>query len=274
MRETREAQRLSLLDVERETRIRHIYLQALEEERFDDLPGDVYARGFIRNYALSLGLDPQPLLEEYDHIREAPQQDETAVLNEPLLPQRINNTGARVFLILMALLVILLVGWYAYNRFYGGVSPSDLLSRLGIKVHQTSTPTLEPGRSGELDTPSPTEFYTLAPTITATPEVTASPARTAFPTRTPTAISGILIVADVLEDTWVHAIADGEVIFDGALTAGDQRTWQAASIISLSIGNAGGISLTVNNVPVGVLGASGELIDMDYTLDTLPTPAP
>jgi len=49
LREAREAAGLSLPDVEEATRIRRALLQALEEERFSDLPGDVYTKGFIRN---------------------------------------------------------------------------------------------------------------------------------------------------------------------------------------------------------------------------------
>ena len=57
LRDTRTARRLSLEDVERDTRISRHYLQALEDERFDVLPAPIYARGFMRSYAGYLGLD-------------------------------------------------------------------------------------------------------------------------------------------------------------------------------------------------------------------------
>ena len=57
LRDTRIARRLSLEDVERDTRISRHYLQALEDERFDVLPAPIYARGFMRSYAGYLGLD-------------------------------------------------------------------------------------------------------------------------------------------------------------------------------------------------------------------------
>ncbi len=56
---------LDLAEVERRTRIRARFLVALEEERFDLLPGDAYARGFLRSYAETLGLDGQLFLDEY-----------------------------------------------------------------------------------------------------------------------------------------------------------------------------------------------------------------
>ena len=57
LRDARTARRLTLEDVERDTRISRRYLQALEDERFDVLPAPVYARGFMRSYAGYLGLD-------------------------------------------------------------------------------------------------------------------------------------------------------------------------------------------------------------------------
>ena len=47
------------------TRIKASYLEALEQERFDELGGSVYAKGFLRSYAGYLGIDPAPLLEAY-----------------------------------------------------------------------------------------------------------------------------------------------------------------------------------------------------------------
>lgn len=276
LRDAREAQQLSLLEVERETRIRRVFLQAIEEERFDDLPGDVYTRGFIRNYALFLNLDPRPLLADFDHVRSAPRQHDAEVLDEPLLPPATNNTGARVFLFIMALLIVLMVAWYIYSRYSGGQSPTELLRSLGLSARQTAALTRAPSLTPEpSDTPgAESSLPATEPEATAT--VTTAPAitRTAFPTRTPTAIAGILVVVDVLEDSWAHIIVDQDVVFDGTLLSGEQHTWQAQSVLSLSLGNAGGISLQVNNVDLGILGEPGEVIELVYTPDTLPTPEP
>ena len=65
LRSAREAQGKSLDDAAVATRIRSSYLEALEEERFGDLGGSVYAKGFLRSYAGYLGVDPAPLLEAY-----------------------------------------------------------------------------------------------------------------------------------------------------------------------------------------------------------------
>lgn len=65
LREARARQELELHQVEADTKIRAKYLRALEDERFDVLPGEAYAKGFLRTYADYLGLDGQLYVEEY-----------------------------------------------------------------------------------------------------------------------------------------------------------------------------------------------------------------
>ncbi|MER3408833.1 MAG: hypothetical protein C4306_01730 [Thermoleophilia bacterium] len=66
LREARERQGLDLAAAERATRIRRRHLSAMESDRFDLLPGDAYARAFLREYARFLGVDEKLVLEEYD----------------------------------------------------------------------------------------------------------------------------------------------------------------------------------------------------------------
>jgi hypothetical protein len=66
LREARRQRGLDLEAAQRALRIRRRYLEALEAERFDQLPGDVYARGFLREYADFLGLESSLYLQEYD----------------------------------------------------------------------------------------------------------------------------------------------------------------------------------------------------------------
>ena len=57
LRGTREAKGLSLEQVEQDTRIRRKLLEALEQEAYEELPAPVFVKGFLRNYAMLLGLD-------------------------------------------------------------------------------------------------------------------------------------------------------------------------------------------------------------------------
>jgi len=88
LRTAREARFIDLVRVERDTKIRARYLTALEQGDYRDLPGSVYTRGFIRNYGLYLGLDPEYLVDLY--------RLETGVgVERPRMPSARRPIGAR-----------------------------------------------------------------------------------------------------------------------------------------------------------------------------------
>lgn len=66
LREARDTRGLTLSEVQEQTRISQRYLEALEMGDYDLLPSPVHVRGFLRNYARFLNLDPEPLLERYE----------------------------------------------------------------------------------------------------------------------------------------------------------------------------------------------------------------
>ncbi|MFL5871653.1 MAG: helix-turn-helix domain-containing protein [Solirubrobacterales bacterium] len=86
LREARIGRGIELSEVEQETKIRAGYLRAIEEERWDLLPGDPYTRGFLRTYAEFLELDADALVAAYKS-RVAPVEEPTP-LPETMLPQR------------------------------------------------------------------------------------------------------------------------------------------------------------------------------------------
>jgi len=77
LRAARIRQKLELSQAEGDTRIRAKYLRALEDERFEVLPGPAYTKGFLRTYADYLGLDGQRFVEEYN-ARLAPEEEPEA----------------------------------------------------------------------------------------------------------------------------------------------------------------------------------------------------
>jgi transcriptional regulator with XRE-family HTH domain len=69
LRRERELRQISLDDVAERTKISRRYLEAIEEGRYDRLPGETFVRGFIRSYAQSVGLDPEDTLLMYNQSR-------------------------------------------------------------------------------------------------------------------------------------------------------------------------------------------------------------
>ena len=83
LKATREARGIDLLRVERDTKIRVKFLAALEEGRYEELPADVYARGFLRNYATYLGLNPDEAEEDWRRRKSAPSAKSAASRSMP-----------------------------------------------------------------------------------------------------------------------------------------------------------------------------------------------
>lgn len=69
LREERESQKISLEDLASATKIQQRYLNYLELEQYEKLPADIYVRGFLIKYATYLGLDFQPIIEQYSKER-------------------------------------------------------------------------------------------------------------------------------------------------------------------------------------------------------------
>jgi cytoskeleton protein RodZ len=104
LREARVQRGLSLEQVTYETRIRARYLEALEDERFQDLPGEAYAKGFLRTYADFLGLDGSQMLARYR--AQFPRRSEPPVAprrERPYEPRRLLTAA-------IALVAIVLLG--------------------------------------------------------------------------------------------------------------------------------------------------------------------
>ena len=86
LREARLKRNLTPADVQKAIRIRDRYLQALEEERWELLPGDAYVKGFLRTYADYLGLDGSLYVEEYNSRFAHPDEPQ-------LVPERFARTN-------------------------------------------------------------------------------------------------------------------------------------------------------------------------------------
>ncbi|HEX5989985.1 MAG TPA: helix-turn-helix domain-containing protein [Solirubrobacterales bacterium] len=111
LREARTRRKLTLQEVEAATKIRARYLQAIETEDWDQLPGDTYARAFIRTYGALLGLDGDRLAEDQRRGRGAARPGERLPRVDPR-PRRVmrkRRSGPRVPSGLVAALVTALV---------------------------------------------------------------------------------------------------------------------------------------------------------------------
>jgi len=113
LRDARERRGLDLYRAERDTKIRAKFLAAMEDGEFADLPGDVYTRGFLRNYATYLDLDPDEIEEGWrGEAGEIRPLMPTMVGPQPLMVLRRITFERRHLVLAMVVLVVVLVGGY------------------------------------------------------------------------------------------------------------------------------------------------------------------
>jgi hypothetical protein len=123
LREARTRRGLSPADVHRAIRIRERYLTALEEERWEMLPGDAYSKGFLRTYADFLGLHGQLYVDEYNE--RIAHHDEEPLLPEPVHPRSAHH-GLLVRAVAAVALVAAVVGAFVAWRHTGSPSHPHL----------------------------------------------------------------------------------------------------------------------------------------------------
>ena len=321
LHQAREAQGHSLAEVEEATRIRRRFLEALEAGQWNDLPSEIVGRGFLRNYALFLGLDPEealarlrrgepsppppvaaPPVEAEEPTEEAPlPAKETApppvkqtppppaaeerpanyaLLAEDLFePRRV--PWLRIIggvLLILALAVVGFGSWAYWNN------PHLLVSMGLLRPTATPTPTIPPTPRVIRITATPTDTPSVTPTPTATPTLRPTRTPTPVPTSTPTVrstpIEGLEVFVHVTERTWLEVYTDEQDAFVGLLEEGDDRGWQAQTRVRMTIGNAGGLEVTVNGERLGFLGERDEVVRItwelgeDRILQIRTTPAP
>jgi helix-turn-helix protein/uncharacterized protein DUF4115 len=153
LREARIRRKVELSEVEEATKIRGRFLRALESEEWEQLPGDAYARAFIRTYASFLGLDGEEMAERQRRLSGTMRPSESLPQAEPVRtaasdPSRRRGLGT-------ALAILLAVGSVAAIALAitggGGGSPSPGGSSArqadGAKVDQGSAVASPPGHS-------------------------------------------------------------------------------------------------------------------------------
>ena len=196
LRDERERRGIGIDEIEAETRIRAKFLLALEEERFDALPGPAYVRAFVRDYAEQLGLDPQELVAELnarpDLAEDVVVMPPRQVATVPLLDRR-----ARIVVWVTAAVVLALVAAAAVA----------ILASRGSSSGAPAPP--PPGKTG--NTP-PAGSSTTPPTTGAT-----------APTTPPRAGPAPLVLDAKGGDVWLTVragSATGKVLFENTLAAG------------------------------------------------------
>ncbi len=162
LRAARERQGIGFPEIELATKIRAKYIRALEEEDFDSLPADTYARGFLRAYADYLGLDGEIYVDEYaSRFRNTEWEDDPPV-QRPRRPRRTRRDRAierRAVVLALAGIAVLTALVFAAWRYGGSTTNVPALDKhhkpaAGLVLHGVESGTFvivrRDSRTGQL----------------------------------------------------------------------------------------------------------------------------
>jgi len=221
--EAREKKGQSLKDAEKETKIRAKYLEALELNKFNLIPGDAYVKIFIREYAQFLGIDPAPLVDEYVANFESPP------INEKLTPINIHPPKKRYKKVVSFLLIALL---FAAGGFF--ISRGSMWTGQGEKAAVEKKV-----KSNEEKENNKAEEATQAEQQKE--DTNAVPAPQPFVVKL--SVTG-------RKGTSVKAEVDGQLVLNEYLGAGQVREWSAMNQVLLSIGNPAVVTVEKDGIVV------------------------
>lgn len=231
LRRERLVREVTLEEISAATKISLRLLTALERSDLAKLPAPVFTRGFIRAYCLHLGLDPVEKINTYLAVVE------TGVAT---LPAGKSALGSR----------FLRGRRSTAGTILGGVTAVLLLLGLIASPDHKRPDT----RVSGVARVEPVSFKNVSPSNEPTPLI-----REDTP-ELPSSSEAIALVLEFDEPSWIEISADGAKIFGGLVTAGESRRFEAQRDFRVTLGNAGGVRVSVDGRPGERLGRSGEVV--------------
>jgi cytoskeletal protein RodZ len=226
LKRERELREVSPNEVVVATRISLRFLEALENENWDKLPGGIFNRGFVRAIARYLGLDEEDLLAEYDLAHGDQSEAQPAADNRiPAPPRWIAVALAFGALVVIAALVVAGVyGWRRYSAYRNAKQSSAVISQ-----------SLGASQPASLSAGDPSQANSAALDLS----VSTSAA------------------------TRLRILADGKVVLDSEIPAGQNRHFSAESAFEITAADSSAVLLELNGQtmpPIGSPGTSGTIV--------------
>jgi cytoskeletal protein RodZ len=232
----RTGKRISLETVAEETRIRLETLQQIEEEDHENLPDEVFVKGFLRAYAAAVGADGAEAVRRYQQRLSVHRK---VVQSEAALLRSTKKFWMRLLLSLGALAVLIVVSILAFTLIFDQAQPPP-------------APAVEAGDSAA--EVSKTKAETIEAPL---PETETNNSASKQPPER------LLLRVNTIEETWLKIIIDDLVPREYSLYPGDRIELEAGSGYNLLIGNAGGVEIYLNDQPVAIPGKSGEVVNLE-----------
>ena len=269
LREGRERKGLSVEDVEEKTKISPSVIVALEEGNKARFPHPVYAKGFVRSYALLLGLDAAELCADFSREYPVPSDNDQPEIHAPQITVKMHDSGHVVTLVRIVAIVGILalgaLGWYVFDVYRSRSAPAPVAEVAPPPAQAPAPAQVAPPAS----LPAPNAAGAAAAAVAGAaakkdaaaekPAASVAPASEAAPAPKP-AVDGRERVLRISAHSasWLQARPDDRVV-DYFLRKGESATITFRSSLSIKFGNAGGVKLELDGQPYPFDAALGEV---------------
>lgn len=284
LKKTREAKGITLDEVAEVTKIRSKYLEAIEKEDFQTLPGEVYVRGFVTAYLKYLGIKDQPEVTEIMKTKIVqPQEPAPAHIEDEKEKEKERQTRAKkrnkaahasnsrkkmpaasfeekplskkssmiIILSIVAIVILLALQWVYTKSQQDEIPPANMQQQ----QNNENQPTDE--NNSEVDHP---DANGVEP-----PVEPQEPINTVYE-----GLEMHLEVVDLnpatTEQCWMQLIVDGQTT-EMTMSEGQTQDIKAAESIKVKFGNAGVVNVTLNGQDLGALGSQGQVVKKEFKVE-------
>ncbi|MFZ0463338.1 MAG: RodZ domain-containing protein [Candidatus Acidiferrales bacterium] len=287
LKREREMRGVSLEEIAAATRISIRFLEALENEQWERLPGGIFNRGFIRSVAKFLGMDEEGLVAEY--ALETRERPEIAVWTKEPVRQRPN--WAAIVAAVVVIFLVVAAAFYGHRRYGPAVSawhqshpifrtvfarfghqkpsaspnpPSATAAPIQPPPHSIASPQTAPQSAAQSQPAKPAatsgDSTTRNPSSPSAPPASANSALLAIPME---------LKVEAGETSDVVVLADGKTVFSGKLEALRTLTLHAQTSFTVSSSKSSAVLLELNGRTVPPLGPPGQPGKITLTRDNL-----
>ena len=284
LRSEREKLGLTVKDIERETSIRALYIEGIENSDYDSLPSEVYVRGFIKNYATFLKLNPELVMQQYREER--PQKEELAGEDAGSTAQdssdkmfrsgedfkeRVENSHRTQNIAIVIFVVIAAFVGSIYYFFGDDTTKKPQQVAVTEKTTKPQPAQKAPDKKDTSVKPAdkkPDDKNAQQPVQNGQTDKKAAESKNGQPASQNTnqpAVGNVNVSAVFSERCWIQAVADGKTVFEGTVEKGQSFNWAAKERLFVTAGNAGAVEFSHNGKNLGKGGKIGEVIECTFT---------
>jgi cytoskeleton protein RodZ len=268
LKREREMRGVTLEEISAATRIAERFLKAIENDQWDQLPGGVFNRGFVRAMARYLGLDEENIVAEYA----------LAIGDRPSVPVWTGSPPTvtpdqpwAAWGVTAVLILALLAGsWFGVRRLIAWraarptAQPASLAadSAAAVKHDAAQIPP-------ELATPSAAPDVAAAASAGAPGTVSAAPGAASGAAPASPVADRFELKVEAAKKTRITVTADKDIVYQGTIKAGENQFFSAADHFQISAKDAGALHLELNGKPIPPIGPSGHSAKITLTRDSL-----